>query len=62
MTHDEIQAKIADVLEEALGCDEDEIVPDASLTAEAKPAIPAPITIAFCFLIKRLFCLFSEKS
>lgn len=34
MTHDEIQARIAEVLEEALGCDEEEIVPTASLTAD----------------------------
>ena len=34
MNHDEIQATIAEVLEEALGCDEDEIVPTASLTAD----------------------------
>lgn len=34
MTHDEIQTKIAEVLEEALGCDEDEIVSTASLTAD----------------------------
>jgi len=34
MTHDEIQAKVAEVLEAALGCDEDEIVSDASLTAD----------------------------
>ena len=34
MTHDEIQAKVAEVLEAALGCDEDEIVADASLTAD----------------------------
>jgi acyl carrier protein len=34
MNHDEIKAKVADVLEAALGCDEDEIVDDASLTAD----------------------------
>ncbi len=34
MTHDEIQAKVAEVLEAALGCDDDEIVTDASLTAD----------------------------
>ncbi len=34
MTHDEIKAKVAEVLETALGCDEDEIVDDASLTAD----------------------------
>ena len=34
MNHDEIQAKVADVLEAALGCDEDEVVADASLTAD----------------------------
>ena len=34
MTHDEIQAKVAEVLEAALGCDDDEIITDASLTAD----------------------------
>lgn len=34
MTKDDIFGKVSEVLEEALGCDDDEITPDASLTAD----------------------------
>jgi acyl carrier protein len=34
MTQDDIFGKVTEVLEEALGCDEDEIMPDASLVAD----------------------------
>jgi acyl carrier protein len=34
MTRDEIYEKVKDVLEEALGVDDDEITPEASLTAD----------------------------
>ena len=34
MTQEDIFGKVAEVLEEALGCDEDEITPTASLTAD----------------------------
>ena len=34
MTKDDIFGKVSEVLEEALGCDDDEITPEASLTAD----------------------------
>jgi acyl carrier protein len=34
MTQEDIFGKVAEVLEEALGCDDDEITPTASLTAD----------------------------
>jgi len=34
MTKDDIFGKVSEVLEEALGCDEDEITPEASLTSD----------------------------
>ncbi len=34
MTKNDIFGKVGEVLEEALGCDEDEITPEASLTAD----------------------------
>ena len=57
MTRDEIMQKVKDVLEDALGVDEDEITPDASLTRDLEAE-----SIDFLDIVFRLEKTFSTSS
>ncbi len=56
MSRDEIFEKVRDVLEEALGADEDEITPEASLTADLEAE-----SIDFLDIVFRLEKVFSTE-
>ena len=56
MSRDEVFEKVRDVLEEALGADEDEITPEASLTADLEAE-----SIDFLDIVFRLEKVFSTE-